>query len=78
MIIAYYYNTWNDEQTHVRIEEVANDCDYFEIHEALSAYLALRGISVHESAIEEIPSVITSGIDDMLKRGKKLIREQND
>lgn len=78
MLIAYYYNTWNDDQTHVRIEEVANGCDYFEIHEALSAYLALKGVSVHESAIEEIPSVITGSVDDMLERGKKLIREQND
>ena len=78
MLIVFYYNTWNDDQIHVRFEDVANDCDFLEIHEALSAYLALKGVSVHESAFEEAPSVITGSIDDMIERGKKLIREQND
>ena len=80
MTIAYYYNTWDDVQTRVQIEEVLDGCDNREINEALSAYLALKGISVHEWAIEEITSnqLMNESIYEMLKRGKKLIREQND
>lgn len=80
MTIAYYYNTWDDVQTRVQIEEVLNGCDNCEINEALSAYLALKGISVHEWAIEEITSnqLMNESIYEMLKRGEKLIREQND
>lgn len=80
MTIAYYYNTWDDAQTRVQIEEVADGCDSREINEALSAYLALKGISVHEWAIEEITSeqLMNESIYDMLNHGGKLIREQND
>lgn len=80
MTIAYYYNTRDDAQTRVQIEEVADGCDSREINEVLSAYLALKGISVHEWAIEEITfnQLMNESIYDMLKRGKKLIREQND
>ena len=80
MVVAYYYNTWDGTQTRVQIEEVADDCDYLKIHEALSAYLALKGISVHEWAIEETTpeDIFTLNIEGMLKRGKKLIREQNE
>lgn len=80
MTIAYYYNTWDDAQTRVQIEEVADGCDSSEINEALSAYLALKGISVHEWAIEEITSeqLMNESIYDMLNHGGKLIREQND
>lgn len=80
MTIAYYYNTWDDAQTRVQIEEVADGCDSREINEALSAYLALKGISVHEWAIEEITSeqLMNKSIYDMLNHGGKLIREQND
>lgn len=80
MIIAYYYNIWDDAQTRAQIEEVADGCDSREINEALSAYLALKGISVHEWAIEEITSeqLMNESIYDMLNHGGKLIREQND
>lgn len=80
MTIAYYYNTWDDAQTRVQIEEVADGCDSREINDALSAYLALKGISVHEWAIEEITSeqLMNESIYDMLNHGGKLIREQND
>lgn len=80
MTIAYYYNTWDDAQTRVQIEEVADGCDSREINEALTAYLALKGISVHEWAIEEITSeqLMNESIYDMLNHGGKLIREQND
>ena len=80
MTIAYYYNTWDDTQTRVQIEEVADGCDSREINEALSAYLALKGISVHEWAVEEITSeqLMNESIYDMLNHGGKLIREQND
>lgn len=80
MTIAYYYNTRDDAQTRVQIEEVADGCDSREINEALSAYLALKGISVHEWAIEEITSeqLMNESIYDMLNHGGKLIREQND
>ena len=80
MLIAYYYNTWDDAQTRVQIEEVANGCGSREINEALGAYLALKGISVHEWAIEEITSeqLMNESIYDMLNHGGKLIREQND
>lgn len=80
MVVAYYYNIWGDTQTRVQIEEVADGCDYLEIHEALSAYLALKGISVHEWAIEQTTpeDIVTLNVGGMLKRGKKLIREQND
>lgn len=80
MTIAYYYNTWDDAQTRVQIEEVADGCDSREINEALSAYLALKGISVREWATEEITSeqLMNESIYDMLNRGGKLIREQND
>ena len=80
MTIAYYYNTRDDIHTRVQIEEVVDGCDGREINEALSAYLALKGISVCEWATEEITSkqLMDESIDDMLKRGKKLIREQNE
>lgn len=80
MTIAYYYNTWDDAQTRVQIEEVADGCDSREINEALSAYLALKGISVREWATEEITSdqLMNESIYDMLNHGGKLIREQND
>lgn len=80
MTIAYYYNTWDDVQTRVQIEEVADGCDFLEIHDALSAYLALKGISVREWAIEQTTpeDIVTLNVGRMLKRGKKLIREQND
>lgn len=80
MTIAYYYNTWDDAQTRVQIEEVADGCDFLEIHDALSAYLALKGISVREWAIEQTTpeDIATLNVGGMLKRGKKLIREQND
>lgn len=80
MIIAYYYNTWDDAQTRMQIEQVADGCDFLEIHDALSAYLALKGISVREWAIEQTTTedIVTLNVGGMLKRGKKLIREQND
>lgn len=80
MTIAYYYNTWDDVHTRVQIEEVVDGCDNREINSALSDYLALKGISVREWAIEEISSnqLMNESIYDMLKRGKKLIREQNE
>lgn len=80
MTIAYYYNAWDDAQTRVQIEEVADGCDSREINEVLSAYLALKGISVHEWAIEEITSeqLMNESIYDMLNHGGILIREQND
>lgn len=80
MTIAYYYNTWDDAQTRVQIEEVADGCDSREINEALSAYLALKGIIVREWAAEEITSeqLMNESIYDMLNHGGKLIREQND
>ena len=81
MVIAYYYNTWANNDTYVQIEEVAEGCDYMEIHDALSAYLALKGISVHEWAIEVLTyeQLIDQSIsEDMFRRGKRLIREQNE
>lgn len=80
MIIAYYFNTWTDSSTHVQIEQVADGCDYMEIHDALAAYLALKDISVRDWAIEVISNeqLIDESIDDMLKRGERLIREQNE
>lgn len=80
MTIAYYYNTWDDAQTRVQIEEVADGCGFLEIHDALSAYLALKGISVREWAIEQTTpeDIVTLNVGGLLKRGKNLIREQND
>lgn len=80
MIVAYYYNTWNDSQTRVQLEAVADGCDHMEIHDALAAYLALKGISVREWAVEVISNeqLIDESIDDRLKRGERLIREQNE
>ena len=80
MIIAYYYNTWDDSRTRVQFEEVADGCDFMEIHDAISAYLALKGISVKEWAIEVTTSeeIVNINVAGMLKRGEKLIREQND
>lgn len=81
MVIAYYYNTWDNGNIRVQIEEIEEGCDRLEIHDALSAYLALKGISVHEWAIEVISydQVIDKSIDAvMLRRGARLIREQNE
>lgn len=78
MVIVYYYNTWDDSNTHMRIERVRDDCEMFEIHAAMRDYLALNGISVREWALEEISHLDDGGLDDMLKHGEKLIREQND
>ena len=77
MVVVYYYNTWTDSNTHMQIERVTDDCEMFEIHAALRNYLSLKGIIVHEWAIEQI-SDFGGSLDDMLKHGEKLIREQND
>lgn len=80
MIVAYYYNTWNDSQIHIQIEEVSDGCDFVEIHDALAAYLALKGISVHEWAIEVLGDyqLKNETYEEMIKRGERLIREEND
>ena len=77
MVIVYYYNTWDDSNTHMMIERVTDGCSDLEIHAALRDYLALKGISVREWALEKIDNLGES-LDDMLKHGEKLIREQND
>ena len=81
-IIAYYYNTWNDDQTYFRLEEVANGCTDLEIHAALRDFLSLKDISVREWAIERLaedPRIKREKtFEDMIKHGEKLIREQND
>ena len=82
MIIVYYYNTWDDANTHMKIERVTDGCSDLEIHSALRDYLSLKGISVREWAIERLaedPRIKREkSLEDMLKHGEKLIREQND
>ena len=81
MTIAYYFNTWGSDDTTLPIEEIEDGCSDMEIHSALRDYLALKGISVRKWAIERLTDEQITGhetIEDMLKRGKKLLREQND
>ena len=81
-IIAYYYNTWDDDRTYFILEEVSCGCTDLEIHAVLRDYLSLKGISVREWAIERLaedPRIKREKtIEDIIKHGEKLIREQND
>ena len=80
MIIVYHYNTWDDSTIHARIEEVEDGCSDLEIHAALRDYLALKGDSVREWAIDRVTSeqLLNETCEERRKRGEKLIREQND
>lgn len=80
MLIIYYYNTRESEKTRFKVEEVSTVCDVQEIHEALSAYLAIKDIIVHEWAIEKITQkwLATTPCREIERHGREVLRKEND